>query len=666
MKISSVTKTLVPLVLLSTFALVAPAAADVPSQPVFEFEQVATRGLGDFQNSGIWGMQWWQGKLYAGTIRNWYCFSQAWFAINLPDLYNWPPVAPYRCTEDIRDLPLQAEIWRYTPETETWEMVYRSPEVEIPGEPGYFTGRDIGYRSMAVFEEADGTEALYVGGVTANLLWQPMPPPRLLRSVDGTTFEPVPHDPGTLMGELGLDQASFRSFTVYRGRLYLVNGSIQGRGAVLEAEHPAGGNDNFRWITPEGVFVFDMDVFNDWLYLGLYDTKGYSVIKTQATGAPPYEFITVVPQAGNRVLRPSKTVVSMQVFDGRLYVGMDRPCEIVRINPDDSWDLVVGKPRWTQDGYKRPLSGLGDGFSYSLNFHIWRMQEHEGALYFGTYDETVELTALLRPHQDRPVVATLLEYMDPGAGFDLFATTDGHHFTRITTDGFGDMFDQGIRNFSSTPHGLFVAGVNMVDGLMLWRGIPEPSGAAAATPCRKPSPPACLQVERASGSPLLVWEPSTNATGYRVFRSDIASKFSFGEVGDTVSPFFSDTEAGLAADYFVVAEDASCGVSEPSNMVSFPSKNPPVSFLNMSGTFRKWEASVDLETKLFYAGLSTWEGRFGAAFAQLQEMIQAVLLDVSLTPWRAQDAAILLGKLARRVRLAELGVLPKSSVLWGL
>ena len=77
------------------------------------------------------------------------------------------------------DLALGAEIWRYTPETRTWERVYKSP-VDIPvvdsqGNPR-MTARDIGYRGMAIYTEADGTEALYVAGVSSAPLFDRQPP----------------------------------------------------------------------------------------------------------------------------------------------------------------------------------------------------------------------------------------------------------------------------------------------------------------------------------------------------------------------------------------------------------------------------------------------------------------------------------------------------------
>ena len=636
----------------------------VSPQPIVEFEQVSPRGLGTFENSGVWSMEWWKGKLYVGTVQSWYCFSQAWFTQRYPGLFNWPPVSPHRCTEDIRDLPLRAEIWCYTPETGLWEHLYKSPEIPIPGEPGFTMGRDIGYRSATAFTEPDGTEALYFGGVTANLLYEPVPPPVLLRTVDGVTFEPVPSDPGTLLGDLGTGQATFRSMTVYQDRLYVLNSDIQGKGRVLEASDPAGGNDNFRWITPEGMLVFDMEVFNGWLYLGLADlTNGYGVVKTQANGTPPYDFVTVVEPAGGKRFGRSDAVVSMEAFKDGLYVGTDRPCDVLRVNPDDTWDLLVGQGRPTQQGYKLPLSGIGTGFGYGFNYHIWRMQEHDGVLYIGTFDESTKWVIILQDRDNVPVGRRWYETLVDRAGFDLYATTDGLHFTPITTDGFGDMFDRGIRNFASSPEGLFVGGVNEVNGLMVWQGSP---GGAARQPAGPP-PPKGLVAELLAGSPLLTWDPSPGAVLYDIYRSDESTDYEFVRVGTTGDTFILDRMAGRFGlfDYCVVARDGSGATSQFSNMAPFPARRPSANYIGTMNSLRTWGASTQLRNELAQSGISMQRGKLNAALQQLTSVVGRIYEDSSLPAWRKEEAATLVEKLRRRVTLHQIGLLSSRQVLLG-
>ncbi len=420
-----------------------------------DFVQTSVQGFGDRQNTWAWSMQWWNGHLYVGTNRSWGCVR---YAAWLPDLY--PPSDPdIQCTPEPEDLLLQAEIWRYAPETDIWERVYQSPnDVEIPESPEKYTARDFGFRGMTVFTESDGTEALYVAGVSTRPIHPDVPPPRLLRSADGVNFEAVPQDPGTVLGDL--EAEGFRSLTTYRGRLYATAGNLFGDGVLLESGNPAGGNDNFRQVTPDGMRVFEMVPFNGYLYLGLQDTEnGYAVVKTDASGMPPYTFTPVVADGGF-LSEPSKTVLSMYVFQDHLYVGTDRPAELTRIDSNDGWELVVGAPRETPEGRKEPLSGMRAGFGFAFNGHMWRMASYNGWLYVGTADFSTAL-------RDIPVLGEVLR---PRMGFDLYATPNGQDFVPVTSTGFDDIFDFGLRTIESTPYGLFLGSANSYYGTKIWQG----------------------------------------------------------------------------------------------------------------------------------------------------------------------------------------------------
>jgi hypothetical protein len=63
---------------------------------------------------------------------------------------------------------------------------------------------------MTLVTERDGTQALYAGGVTSGSIFAPQTnhsawaPPRILRTVDGVTWAPLPQDPGTFLGDISL------------------------------------------------------------------------------------------------------------------------------------------------------------------------------------------------------------------------------------------------------------------------------------------------------------------------------------------------------------------------------------------------------------------------------------------------------------------------------
>lgn len=432
-----------------------------PAAAASSLTQVNIPGFGDRYNSISWSMLWWRGRLYVGTSRAAFCLR----VLGWHDAY--PPSDPdVECTPDRADLPLAAEIWRYAPDPGGWELVYRAPtDLPYPGRPGKFIARDIGYRDMIAFREPDGTEALYVSGVSARFLPGALPPPRLLRSTDGVTFEPVPQDRGTVLGDL--DANNFRSLAVFRDKLYVTAGSIWGDGPLYESANPAAGNNTFRLVTPPGMRVFSIEVFDNQLYVGTTDVAGgWGIYRTTGLGSAPYTFVPVVTGAAHHPGEPSlpTSVISFETFNGSLYAGTDGLGDVVRVHADDTWDLIVGAPRATPAGFRVPLSGLGGGFNWSGNVLIWRMAVHDGALFIGTFDsssflkENLVLGPILRPHM----------------GAKMYATRDGRFFRVLAYNSFdGDFLNYGIRTFASTPYGLFIGTANEWYGTEVWRLVTQ-------------------------------------------------------------------------------------------------------------------------------------------------------------------------------------------------
>src|SRR5262249_6574948 len=131
----------------------------------------------------------------------------------------------------------------------------------------------------------------------------------------------------------------------------------------------------------------------------------------------------------------------------------------------DTWDLVMGDPRMTRLGFKVPVSGLGPGFDNAFTGYIWRLREHDGVLYAGTYDSAAYLPFVDRstwpPAMDRLLDLGLAErFLRQRGGCELWRTSDGNHWTPVTRNGFGNSYNWGIRSLLSTPHGLFVGTAN--------------------------------------------------------------------------------------------------------------------------------------------------------------------------------------------------------------
>ena len=142
----------------------------------------------------------------------------------------------------------------------------------------------------------------------------------------------------------------------------------------------------------------------------------------------------------------------MQVHYGRLYVGTATLTEIIRINPDDTWDLVVGPPRQVPGTgeWKYPISNLDAGFGHTLNDHAWHMEDPYNFLYVGTYN--IATGARFDPRTDRSSSTTWAP--------DMYRTPDDWYYSAVMTNGFanagdpqGGNFDYGIRTMTSTPYG---------------------------------------------------------------------------------------------------------------------------------------------------------------------------------------------------------------------
>lgn len=440
-------------------------------------------GFGDRQNSFAWSMGWFKGKLYVGTGRAFICVTNAIAdATTGSNLYT--STAPdIECTPSPDDLPLRAEIWQYTPETKQWRRVFQSPQDVSIGN-GKFTSRDMAFRGMAVHKEADGTEALYAAGVGSAGMFgnrapysptNPYPAPRILRSVDGINWAPIPAAPGTFMGDITIQPPGqiiksygFRSLASYNGKLFATVSDFTGVGYVISSSDPKAGNNAWQRAAPiaDEMPVWTLRTFNGYLYAATGSRtlgKAYAVYKTDAQGPAPYVWQEVVPPGGFQIAPlAAEAALSMVVHDNQLYVGTDRPTELIRINPNDTWELMVGTPRYGSNGVQNgiiiPTSGFTTGFGNLFNGHFWSQTSHAGSLYVGTWDWTVTL-------RTNPALAT---YVQGEYGFDLFRSLNGKDWVIESKRGFNDKFNYGVRNMVSTPIGMFLGTANPYYGLQIW------------------------------------------------------------------------------------------------------------------------------------------------------------------------------------------------------
>ncbi len=440
------------------------------------FRPIAVNGFGDGRNTYAYSCAWFNDHVYIGTNRNVFAVTKKRIKIDLPVV-----IYPVPVPEREEDIDLRGQIWRYNPRTEVWQRVYRSPFIR--GLEGREVPLGLGFRNMVVFQgRSDPKPAIYTIPNCGSLALGPV----VLRSVDGLHFEPV-SEPG-----LGLEDTSiisYRGSVSFKGRLFVTPAASRGNTCtalnmtVLCSDDPARGRwevsnpDGFKDPTNHG--IFDMGVCGNFLYVGTINPRqGFQVWKTDGEGPPPHRWAKVLDRGADRGPL-NEAIASFAAFRGSMYVGTGIQCggydrfhnvgpgaaEIIRIHPDDSWDLVMGEPRMTRRGLAVPSSGLGPGFDNPCTGYIWRLTAHDGALYAGTFDGlTFALFARssMWPEATQRLLdrLTLERFLKMLGGCELWRTTTGDDWAPVTRNGFGSPFNWGIRALLSTPYGLFVGTAN--------------------------------------------------------------------------------------------------------------------------------------------------------------------------------------------------------------
>jgi hypothetical protein len=443
------------------------------------FRKICENGFGDRNNAYAYSYGWFKEHLYIGTARANLCLLK--FAMPFVSMDVWPVECPHlNYTPEFEYTAARGEIWRYNPLTCQWQRVYQSPM--ITDKDGVEYSRDLGYRSMRVFQgKSDRQEALYVASWSRSR----SSGPEILRSEDGINFTPTPKLRfRTQNTEIPI--TAIRVLVPFKDKLFTApTGSAQGNvniawtSLIYESSDPASGewyavNEPGFESPPEVAVVYDMAVLGDYLYAGTGGINGFQVWRTKAEGKPPYEWEKIVDKGAGRG-GLNQGVVSMIGFKGALYVGTGiqnggydhrykigpAAAEIIRINPDNSWDIIVGNPRCD----KRPLSRLTAGFNNYFAGYLWRMGIHDGWLYAGTMDWSIILrfTNLAeKPMRISKILARadIENFIECHAGCEVWRTFDGENWLPVTRTGFGNPYNYGIRTFVSTPYGLFIATAN--------------------------------------------------------------------------------------------------------------------------------------------------------------------------------------------------------------
>jgi hypothetical protein len=461
-----------------------------------DFARVSVNGFGDPQNSYAFSMAWYRDRLFVGTVRNMLALVNAAPPKHPAGMKPWPVPVP----GDVFDLDLRAQLWSYEPGGD-WEQVFRAPLLDGEEEPA---PREIGYRDMAVVPAHDGgADELFVATASSNS-----------RGPGALVLRYSPESGVRLVAPAGLgDQnvSTIRTLLEFRGSLFLApTGSgrawnASSAPAVFECTDP----DRGQWEPvsdpafgdPTNEAVYTMCEFDGKLYAGTINpTRGYQVWKTAADTKRPYQWEPVLVDGAGRG-NLNEAAMTMEVLDDALYVGsgisnggfnrthLIGPAagEVIRLYPDDTWDIVVGTPRRTSDGRKWPVGGMDAGFDNPMTGYIWSMAAHDGQLYVGTFDSTIFALWADRRRQPEEMRRWLRKVgvdrlVEDRAGFELWRSPDGEQWTPVTRNGFGNPYNYGARTLASTPAGLFVGTANPFGPKVAtrtarrWTYTPNPDG----------------------------------------------------------------------------------------------------------------------------------------------------------------------------------------------
>ncbi len=688
---------------------------------------VELAGFGDPANTWAASMKWFKGSLYVGTSRSVHCVFAATLSTRLGiDLYP-PPQSD--CEADPRDLPLAAEIWRFSPGDSSWDLLFSSPEnVTIAfspqGVPTKWTARDIAFSSMEIHVERDGTEALYVGATSPAAVFAPIfralgaaPPPRLLRTVDGDNFTPVPQDPGTFLGSLGQPLPGTAAVPTGFGRLVSLNGNLAALlrttagGTLLYSSQPASGNNAWALASPlpEELPLSELARFNGALYLGVdaRGTEGYAIVKSSLAGAAPFSFVPVL--ARDDVFAPSR-VTTLAEHGGRLYAGTSWPSELLRIEPDDTWELVVGEPAAGTGGDVLPITGIPAGFGNSLNVLFTTMASHDGSLYAGTMD----MSALAR------FIPQLEPFFRHELGFDMLRSEEGVYWHPVTRKGLGSFLQYGVQSLASTPAGLFAGTATGTDGAQVWLKSPlSPLAAGPEAPYRLEA--ASDLITDNEEDVVLSWEPVQGAVAYHLYRSTVTPFLEalqilfptagplgslpslidfdgmpmlcdnvpalcsfldvlvnesghpgpFFRIGATTDPFYVDVQpTSLQAIYFVRAQLADGTLSGPSNVVGGASSAAPVTFAavgdEMVSLIEKDKLGGALRALTFVRrSAHSLNGGNSPAATRMLEIAEALVearRGIDFTEEEADELCLWIYRLRRNVQLVEWSLISDTSL----
>lgn len=391
------------------------------------------------------------------------------------------------------NIDMRAEIWRYKKdgsEGTRWTRVFKAPEGVL------------GFRFMICYTSPETKEtAIYAGAFTTT------PELAIFKSTDGVNWKKLDDNiPGN----------STRAMVIHKGYLYMA--ALDETSDVPSAKIYASTDperNGWELVTPPGSDssknptqeVVTMASFNGHLYAATGGSEGFELWRTLGNRPEPDKWKLVIDKGAGDATNIAP--LTLGTFKNHLYVGAImfplstrlrpeafKPFDLIRINTQDRWELVIGgnaiEPTNPTTGKRgKALSNLPSGAGSPTNLYCWQLREFNGRFYLGTFDWLVLLLPLLRANLpailSRPDLikseafirfmldlVKLLSDLDIDKkkvvkGFDMYSSRDGIHWRKITLNGLGNPHNYGLRNLFVSENGrLYLGTANPFDGCEVW------------------------------------------------------------------------------------------------------------------------------------------------------------------------------------------------------
>lgn len=197
------------------------------------------------------------------------------------------------------------------------------------------------------------------------------------------------------------------------------------------------------------------------IYAAIRDAdRGFELWRASPANKLPWEWDKVLDR-GAHAFSQASTVSQMCEFKGDLYLatgisesgfGKDyagpAAAQLLRVRADGGWDLVVGQPRFSPDGLKVPLSGIGPGFGDGYHTLVTSLGTYSGVLYAGTRNSESEYRIRRAKEGDTPKMA---------GGAALWASTDGENWGCVFSEGKGNPALTAVRSIWAGDEGFHAA-----------------------------------------------------------------------------------------------------------------------------------------------------------------------------------------------------------------